>query len=224
VVRSPHRIPFLIELQTNIYVLGRDKLLVYTRYQHDRKVRLYALEPEHSEVGEYEKVVSNARKIWSFRFCCQSFRNGTSRLYFDGTNYRQTIAMIDGLFTLVIPASQVNKAILVPVSDFDLYRQGCNVQLYGLGLNRGCCRTNKQLYRLGYKGTSTGTAWESGATFDKRIHRFLPLLDSPLSFDEELGRLVSASRKFLVLQDFSLPLYNIADVYPNLDQIAAEFW
>jgi hypothetical protein len=175
------------------------------------------MEPEYSEVDKYQKVVSHATKIWSFRFPCDYRGNEISKLYSDGTNYRQTIALLDGIFTLTIPASQVNEATFIRVSDFDLHQQGPNADLHGLGLNKGYCVAGQKLYRFGYKVDSTKGAYENGATFDSRLRRILELFQS-FSFDEELGRLVSVTRSHFVFQDFSLPLYNMADVCPDSDR------
>jgi hypothetical protein len=70
-----------------------------------------------------------------------------SRLYFDGMNYRQAIATLDGIFGLTIPASQPDKPTLEKLSDFDLYLQKYHGQLYGLGLNKGYCRTEQTFRR-----------------------------------------------------------------------------
>jgi hypothetical protein len=176
-------------------------------------VRLFTLKPEYSEVDKYTEL-----KVWSFVFDCKNHGNEISRTYFDGTNYRQIIASLNGVLSLILPASNINRATLDKVSDFDRYQQGSNAEFYGIGLNKGYCRTDNRLYRFGFKGSTTEGDYENGATVDSRILGILELLQRPSSFDDESGRTVSVAQKQVVLQDFSCPLYNLSDVCPDSDQ------
>lgn len=203
--------------QAKLYCIGSDKLLVFTGHQLHHEARLYALEPEYSDVDDIEKVVSYATMIWSFRFSSANHGYDISRLYFDGVNYTQIIAMHDGIFNLTIPASQADKATVVNVSDFDLPQRQCDAELYGLGFNKGYCRVGKELYRFGYSPTATGGSYESGVTFDSRLGYSFRGIDSFFTFDEELGRVVSKSHSHIILHDFSLPLYNYVDACPDWD-------
>ncbi|KAF7760686.1 hypothetical protein Agabi119p4_10095 [Agaricus bisporus var. burnettii] len=213
---------------TSVYVIGSDKLLVYTRYQHnEHKAQLYTLEPEYSDVSEPGKAVSHATEIWSFCFCSQCHGYKTSRLYFDGANYYQIIAMVDGIYSLTIPASQADDAAatLTKVSNFNLHQRHHDTRIYGLGLSKGCCRVGAELYRFGYSIALTGGSYEHVVTFEAGIDRILQRLDEVLSYDEELGRLISVTFGHLIIQDFSLPVYNPADVCPDSDAwTSSQYW
>jgi hypothetical protein len=207
-----------IILQTNIYVMGKDKILVYAKYSGDNhKVRLYALQPGSSQAGAYWSVVSHATKLCSLRFRCQYSGNEISSLYFDGRNYRQTIATLDGIFGLTIPAFPANEPTLEKLSDFDLYQRQYGGVCYGLGSNKGYSRSGQKLCRFGYSWGRTREVYDNSAKLDSNLDRVLQGLDRFHSFDEESGRLVSIPENHLVLQDFSLPLYNVADVCPDSD-------
>ncbi|EKM74863.1 hypothetical protein AGABI1DRAFT_132773 [Agaricus bisporus var. burnettii JB137-S8] len=205
-------------LVSNLYVVGSDKLLVFTRFADKYKARLYALESGYSEVEELAKVVSHATKIWSFRFSSEYHSRGISRLYFDGANYQQIIVMHGGICNLTIPALQADKATLTKVADFDLHQERAHSQIYGLGFNKGYCRVGKELCRFGYSLGLTSGSYKCGAPVDRRLDRVLQTVESHPTFDEELGRLVTTYMNHLVLHDFSLPLYNLADVNPDLNE------
>ncbi|KAF7761019.1 hypothetical protein Agabi119p4_10428 [Agaricus bisporus var. burnettii] len=129
-------------LITNVCVIGCDGLLVFTRYQDRHKAQFFALEPESSEISQYGKVISDATKMWSFRFSCKYHGCEISRPYFDGKTYHQIIAMHNGIFSLTIPASRPDEPSLTKVLDFDLHQRESDARIYGLGLNKGYCRCN----------------------------------------------------------------------------------
>lgn len=206
-------------------VIGCDGLLVFTRYQDRHKAQFFALEPESSEISQYGKAVSHATKMWSFRFSCKYHGREISRPYFDGANYYHIIAMHNGIFSLTIPASRPDEPSLTKVLDFDLHQRESDARIYGLGLNKGYCRVGTELYRFGYSPGSTNGSYQYSVTVDSRLHGVFRHLENFHSFDGELGRLVSVCWDHLIIQDFSLPLYNLADVCPDSDAWAPiQYW
>jgi hypothetical protein len=157
--------------------------------------------------------VSHATKLWSLVVRCEHHKNQmASRLYFDGMNYRQAIATLDGIFGLTIPASQPDKPTLEKLSDFDLYLQKYHGQLYGLGLNKGYCRTGQTFRRFGYSWGPTREVYDHVEKYDATVHRALGDTGLSYSFDDELGRLVTAPFDHYFQPLFSFKPYNIIDI------------
>ncbi|XP_006456431.1 hypothetical protein AGABI2DRAFT_122329 [Agaricus bisporus var. bisporus H97] len=202
-------------LQTDLFVVGSHNLLVFTDNMQRREAQFYALELGYSKVEEVGKVMLHATEVWSFRFGCKRHGREISRLYFDGANYRQIIVMCNGIYSLTIPTSSACKPSLAKISNFDLHHRVNDSQIYGLGFNKGYCRVRAELYRFGYSCGSTQGSFEYGVKISTKVGYVLDCVGSHPAFDEELGRLVVVSPNCLMLHDFSLPLYDLADVYPD---------
>lgn len=181
-----------------MYVIGKDRLLCITR---GHELQIYDLEPECIElatIGDPRPDLAPHRPSWSHSLDGRGSIS-CSRLYFDGTNYRQVISTVRGIMGLIIPRSREESPTIIKLSEFNQFPL-----VYGLGLHKGFLMLGvDNTNRFGWSWDSDQCAYSNGnITINERTR--CPSSDF-FTFDEELGRLGCIGRKGILVLDFPLP-------------------
>lgn len=180
-----------------MHVIGKDRLLCISQ---DHELHIYDLKPEYIELtkvtGDRPDIALH-RPSWTHLLDDRG-NISFSRLYFDGTNYRQVISTVEGIMGLLIPASREESPTIIKLSGFNRYPT-----VYGLGLHKGYFMLGATNNRFGWSWSSDQHAYSNGEITDAEC-TIAPSSDF-FTFDEELGRLAFIGNKQISVLDFPIP-------------------
>ncbi len=181
-----------------LQIIGNDRL-----FGADPTTGLYIYEIPDPDITEYTQAPSplylkdaiQHQPLWYHRLR-RGGHWGYSRLYFDGSDYRQVISTCGGIFGVVIPASPEELPRVLKLADFTFDA----FPVYGLGLYKGYAALQGDGARFGYSWDnipSTPTFCNGGGSELVPANRWFRI-----AFDEETGCFIGTTERDTLFIDF----------------------